>query len=67
MTPTACFTAKIEEFRNLENDERMTVIHPGQINNVLVEIPGDVVVGAILRRERQLHKQTEVAALAEKA
>lgn len=60
MTPTANFTAEIKEFWGLGNGERMMVIHPGQQNNVLVEILGEVVVGAILRRERPAHKQAEV-------
>ena len=52
MTPTGDFVAEIKEFWNIGDGSKVMTIHPGQQQNVLVELPEGTCIGAILRRER---------------
>jgi putative protease len=51
ITPDKEFTAKIKEFKKLDGTVLKT-IHPGQKDHVLIELPQEVCVGAILRKKK---------------
>jgi len=51
MTPKEDFECKLKEFTDLYGQKAQTV-HPGQSNNVLIELPREVCAGTILRKER---------------
>ncbi len=51
MTPAEDFECKINKFTKLDGTE-LSTIHPGQKDHVLIELPREVEIGAILRKER---------------
>lgn len=52
MTPTDQFPAEITEFISTKDGAKISTVHPGQAWNVLIALPKDVPVGAILRKQR---------------
>jgi len=51
LTPDNEFTCTLKKFITMDNRELLT-IHPGQKDNVLIELPHKVPIGTILRKER---------------
>ena len=54
ITPTEDLKITIKEFETLKG-EKLSVVHPGQKGNVLIEIPHEIPVSSILRMKRQVH------------
>jgi putative protease len=51
MTPTDRFDVTLKQFQTLDGEVLQTV-HPGQAKNVLIELPKEVPIGTILRKEK---------------
>lgn len=53
ITPTSTISCNVSEFETMDGQKVLTV-HPGQKEHVLITLPEDACIGAILRKEKPL-------------